>query len=437
MRSLFARIFVCTLLIYPLTRGAGMLLMALVGGPPPPPPPSPEVLARLLPLYAETALATLEDDGEAGLGRFLLAQERATGLVLRLLPAGQGGCATPPDGRPPPPGPVAVPAIARDGRTFCLEVRPPRPPHHWHFLPPDLLLPLELGCCALVSFLLARYLARPLRDLHRAALAFADGDLTARGREPPEGRGDEMAALVRAFNRMAERIAALIAAQRRFVADVSHELKSPLARISLSAALARRGAGWEAQAPFERLEREIETASDLVRKLQALSSLEGAAKLHLTDLATPHELLDAAIENVRFEWADQLRAIRVRLPEERMDLLLDFDLLRGAIENVLRNAFFYAPSDTEVTVTALYSGGNVLIEIGDRGPGVPRAALSHLFEPFYRVDEARARNTGGAGVGLAIVASVVALHGGKVWAENASPCGLTIMFLLPLAPATK
>ena len=119
-----------------------------------------------------------------------------------------------------------------------------------------------------MSFLLARFLTRPIRNLHHAATALSEGDLAARATEITAGRGDETTALVRTFNRMAERIASLIETQRRFIVDVSHEIRSPLARIGLAAALARRATGEAAEEQFDRMEREIDSASRLVRDLQ-------------------------------------------------------------------------------------------------------------------------------------------------------------------------
>ncbi len=116
-----------------------------------------------------------------------------------------------------------------------------------------------------------------------------------------------------------------------------------------------------------------------------------------------------------------------------MTVVGDSDLLRRAFENVLRNALFYTPPGTGVEAQLAQAGGMARVAVRDHGPGVPETALPHLFDPFYRVDESRARHTGGAGMGLAIVARAVALHGGRVWAENAAPSGLLIAIELPLA----
>jgi signal transduction histidine kinase len=344
LRSLFAKIFLCTLLIYPLSRGIGFSTLYLVG--PSPLPPPPEILQRVASL-----------------------------------------------------------------------------------------LSVEVACCTLVSYLLARYLARPLRTLHGATIAFAGGDLSARGQEVKAERRDEVADLVRAFNSMADRISALIQDQRRFIVDVSHEIRSPLARLSLAAALARRAASPLAAEQFDRLEREIETASSLVRDLQVLASLQDGApppRCEIVDLAA---LVTAAIDNVTFEWEGRPHDIKLTAPSEPVIAWGDSAVLQRAVENVLHNAMFYTPQDTEVAMTVTRRGGSAHIEVRDHGPGVPEVALPHLFDPFYRVDESRTRNTGGIGIGLAILQRAVALHGGTATAANADPSGLRICIDLPLATA--
>jgi two-component system sensor histidine kinase CpxA len=342
LRGVFAKIFLCTLLIYPLSRGIGFSTLYFIG--PSPLPPPPQILQRVVSL-----------------------------------------------------------------------------------------LSVEVACCILVSFLLARHLARPLRNLHRAAIAFAGGDLSARGQEVKAERRDEVAELVRAFNSMADRISALIQDQRRFIVDVSHEIKSPLARLSLAAALARRAASPAAAEQFDRLEREIETASSLVRDLQVLSSLQDSGPLPRREKLDLRALLAAAIDNVTFEWEGRPHDINLAVPTEPVITLGDPAVLQRAVENVLHNALFYTPKGTKVATTVTRLAGSARIEVRDHGPGVPEAALTHLFDPFYRVDESRTRNTGGIGVGLAIFQRAIALHGGTATAANADPSGLRICIDLPLA----
>lgn len=440
MHSLFAKIFLCTLAIYPVSRGLGFIVLYLLGAPTPPvPPPRSDVLRQVLPLYAEAAMASLERGGDRALARFIDGQQKATGLLLQFAPTLQGdGCAGLPVTEPLIPGrTIAAPVTAASGAAYCLTARiEPRVGLGPAFFT-TALLSAELACCALVSSLLARYLSRPLRDLHGAATAFAGGDLSARGRDVRVRRRDEVAELVRAFNRMADHISTLIQAQQRFIADVSHEIKSPLARLSLAAALARRTAPPVAAGQFDRLEREIATASNLVSELQVLSSLDGAGTLPRREILNLADLLSAAIGNVVFEWDGRRHGIRLAVPADPVMILGDPAVLRRAVENVLRNALFYTPDGTDVEMTLARRGSSVQIEVRDYGPGVPEEALPCLFDPFYRVDASRTRNTGGVGIGLAIFRRSVALHGGTASATNADPSGLRICIDLPLADADR
>ena len=447
MRSFFAKILFGTLLIYPVTRGLGMLAFALVGTPPPPPP----FIADVLPLYGQAAAAVLEKDGPAALDRFIARAQERTDLRLGLEPAVANACTAPPPapgfwprGQAGPPvgsGVFAMPisSDAAGSPAYCLTIRPlplgeaanqPSP------LPWDVLLPaMELACCTVVSLLLARHLTIPIRAMRAAAVAFAAGDLAARASPRIGHRGDEAADLAREFDRMADRIASLIEAQRRFAGDVSHEIRSPLARLGMALGLARREVGGAAPARFDRMEREIAMVSNLVRELLALASLQGGAGLARPepfDLAT---MAEAAVGDVAFEWQDQAHGMRLVRGAGPVTILGDAALLKRAMENVLRNALFYAPPGTEVTVGVGRDDAWARIEVRDHGPGVPPDALGRLFEPFYRVDKARARDTGGAGLGLAICARIVTLHGGRISAANAQPRGLAVRIELPITSA--
>jgi signal transduction histidine kinase len=243
--------------------------------------------------------------------------------------------------------------------------------------------------------------------------------------------------LVRAFNEMAAHISALIQAQQRFIADVSHEIKSPLARLSMAAALARRCSSPEAEAHFDRLEREIDTASSLVRELQVLSTLQGANTLPRREMVNLADVVAAAIDNVAFEWDGRPHNFRLDAPAEQLLVFGDHAVLQRALENLLRNAVFYAPEGTEVVTTIGRHNDLAQIVVCDQGQGVPEAALPLLFDAFYRVDNSRTRNTGGVGLGLAIVARAIDLHGGRVTAANAVPSGLRICINLPLASAQR
>jgi two-component system sensor histidine kinase CpxA len=286
-----------------------------------------------------------------------------------------------------------------------------------------------------VSFFLAGYLARPIRRIRAAAAAFAGGDLAARAGTRLGSRRDEAADLVREFDRMADRVAASMQAQQRFIGDVSHEIKSPLARLSMALGLARREAGEAAGPRFDRMERELETVSRLVRELLVLSSLQGSTAPGRSDPVNLAAVVQEAGDDLTFEWRERAHAIRLIRPDGPVWVEGDAALLRRVVENVLSNALFYTPDGTAVEAILDRSGPWARLVVRDRGPGVPPGALPHLFEPFYRVDEARSRNTGGVGLGLAICKRAVELHGGYITASNAAP-GLAVRIELPaLDPA--
>ncbi len=422
MRSFRAKIFACMLLVPLLARGVGMLLESTLGDPR---PQSERTLAMVMPGVASLAAAALQhgqsQDVETALAR--------TQGILNLLPPASH-CADPRlDG-------LAAPLPGSAG--LCLGgLPPPRPPllgilpARWSFLMPV----LGLIFSAVISFFLARYLAAPILRTRDAAVAFASGDLTARAAPARAvARRDEAADLAREFNRMADRVSTLIDAQQRFIGDVSHEIRSPLGRLAMTVGLIRRDASPDLLAKLERMEHELDAISRLVRELLVLSSLQGSigpARREVIDLP---DMLDRVVDDLTFEFHERAQGFRtIRRAGGPIEVRGDAAVLRRAVENVLRNALFYTPDDTLVETMLECDGAWARLVVRDHGPGVPEVALPHLFEPFFRVDQARARNTGGVGLGLAISQRAVELHGGRIRAANAQPNGLAIRIELPAA----
>ena len=284
----------------------------------------------------------------------------------------------------------------------------------------------------LVCWGLAWHLTSPVRKLRAATQRLATGDLTSRVRIGDKGRGDEIADLVRDFNRMAERIERLVTAQKQLVRDISHELRSPLARLSVASGLARREAPPSTTAALDRIERETERLNEMIGELLTLSLLESGSE-HFEnapfDLA---ELVDEVVRDADFEAAAGDRSVLfdsdgpLMAPGNR-------EMVRRALENVVRNGVRYTEEGTAVEVRLERDGSEwVEIRVRDHGPGLPPEALTEIFRPFYRYAEARDRQSGGTGIGLAITERAVHLHAGEVRASNAEGGGLLVVIRLPI-----
>jgi two-component system sensor histidine kinase CpxA len=295
------------------------------------------------------------------------------------------------------------------------------------------VLALAVLAAFATALLFARYLSSPIVRLQRTSRALAAGTLDARVGAPFNRRKDEVGTLARDFDTMAERIQALIEDKETLLRDVSHELRSPLARIGVALALAQRKVGDPAQADLLRIEQEADKLDQLVGQVMELARLR-------TRQPTEHEpveldgLIGEVIENARFEHPTATVAFEAG---EARCVLGDPAALRSAIENVLRNALAYSADEPDVQVTVHKRDQSVEITIADRGPGVPNEDLERIFEPFYRADHSRDHRQGGQGIGLAITARVVELHGGRVTARNRPTGGLEVLLELPLQAGAR
>ncbi len=282
-----------------------------------------------------------------------------------------------------------------------------------------------------VCFWLSRYLTTPLIRLRKASRELAGGDLSARVGPVLEKRADEFADLARDFDLMAERIETLVQSQRRLLQDISHELRSPLARLNVSLELARKQSGPDAGSSLDRIEREAERMDQLIGQLLSLTRLEGDADLIVREPVDLAALLSEVCADADFEASNRHRRVRVSHSDPCV-VTGSSELLRSAVENVIRNAVRYTPEKTEVEVKQLLQeNSRVAILVRDQGPGVPEEALPQLFRPFYRVGDARDRESGGIGLGLSIAERMVRLHGGTIAASNQPTGGLLIEISLP------
>ncbi|MDA8239699.1 MAG: ATP-binding protein [Nitrospiraceae bacterium] len=238
---------------------------------------------------------------------------------------------------------------------------------------------------------------------------------------------------------MASRIGTLLDGQQRLLRDISHELRSPLARLNVALELARQRSGPEAAKPLDRIEREAERLNQLIGELVTLTLLEsGAEKIEKMRVDLSH-LVQDVVDDANFEAQDSNRSVEI-VSSEKIAVTGSEELLRRAVENVVRNAVRYTDEGTavEVGLFCRQERGRTaaVIRVRDHGRGVPEAALTQLFRPFYRVADARDRQTGGTGIGLAITERAVNLHGGTVKASNDPAGGLVVEIELPLAGAS-
>ncbi|HYU46208.1 MAG TPA: ATP-binding protein [Terriglobales bacterium] len=299
---------------------------------------------------------------------------------------------------------------------------------------PGLGLAILVISSGLVCYLLAWSLTSPVTRLRKAAQSLAAGDLKARAGAPLRGRRDELAELMRDFDRMAERIEGLVESQSRLLKDVSHELRSPLARLSVALGLAQQKAGPEVEASLNRIELEANRLNQLIQRLLTISRLEsGTDGIRKTKLSL-RELVDHVARDAEYESP----GCGCKVSADGADEFLvqgDPELLRSAIENVVRNATRYTAEGTGVEIRlqrqANEKGAEMIIRVLDFGPGVPNEALEKIFQPFYRLDDARNRQTGGAGLGLSIADRAVRLHGGHVRASNRPEGGLEVEIRIP------
>jgi len=290
----------------------------------------------------------------------------------------------------------------------------------------------------LVCYLLSWFLTKPIVRLRMATRQLAAGDLGARTGAPPAARRDEVAGLMRDFDAMAERIETLLKAQSRLLNDISHELRSPLARLNVALGLARQRAGVESVDMLDRIELEASRLNELIGRILTLARLEDGEQLVPQTPVALGELVENVTEDAEFEAQARNCHVRTTIPEGEWIVRGNASLLHSAIENVVRNAIRYTHegSSVEVELASEERSGKreAVLKVSDAGPGVPADALEKLFEPFYRLDDARGRQTGGVGLGLAITERAVRFHGGRVAAFNRQPSGLIVEIRLPLIP---
>jgi two-component system sensor histidine kinase CpxA len=272
--------------------------------------------------------------------------------------------------------------------------------------------------------ILALSLAAPLRRMRAVVERFGAGDLAARSRSR---RGDEIGELSCSFDEMADRIETLLGAERRLLQDVSHELRSPLARLGFALELARTAA--DREGALARARKEADRMAVLIGELLELTRAEGEPAEGEPEVVVLDDLLREIVRDAALE--AEAHGCHLNYSAECLMIVPGRrELLRRAIENVVRNAIRHAPEGTAVDIDLARNGQMMSIVVRDRGPGVPDDRLEAIFRPFFRVDDDRSRAGGGVGLGLSIARRALSLHGGTISAHNAAP-GLAVTLTLP------
>lgn len=339
----------------------------------------------------------------------------------------------------------SIPVLSPSGTRYILLLSQPHVPvaHHWYqdmlwFAFPQLWVAIVVG--GVTTYALVLIFTRPLVRLRTAARELAQGNLKTRVKAPPRSernaREDEFKALVHDFNHMAARLESLVNAQHLLLRDVSHELRSPLARLSVALELAREDAAPEMTAHLNRIEREAEKLNQLIGQLLTLSSMEAAEKSENFQPVSLKTLIEEILPDAEYE-ARQRRSVIAFAADEDCAIAGNRELLYRAIENVVRNAVRYTEPGSAVEIrlrcSQIAGQRSAVVEVSDHGPGIPAADINDIFRPFYRVDRARSTETGGFGVGLAIADRAVKLHGGELCAANRSGGGATIRISFPMS----
>jgi len=320
--------------------------------------------------------------------------------------------------------------ISPNGEVYTLDVTSAHyPPTLWRGISQrTLLLILALIVSGAISYLLARAIANPIRKLRDATVSLADGNLDVRVGESIGRRRDELGMLASDFDSMADKLSRAAAQQTELSQNISHELRSPLARMRVALELAKRQSGDLPE--FERINDEAERLDDLIGQILSYTRMDSNPQIEAVDIALA-DLINEVVENVNYECkSDGFGGVTVQSSFESSPVIHGYsDALVSAIENILRNAVRHSPAGSTVTVGVTQENQAARIEIKDQGEGVEDTDLPHLFEPFYRTRNAPDTGTG---LGLAIAERAIGLNGGQVTAENMPERGLRVIVTLPV-----
>ena len=305
-------------------------------------------------------------------------------------------------------------------------------PHPLEMLFTPARISIALLISGFVCFFLARHITKPISRLRHATQKLSQGNLSVRIGAELGRRHDELANLARDFDAMAEQLQGLLTSQHRLIRDISHELRSPLTRLQVALELAHQHSGGAVENELKRIENEAERLNELIGQVLALARMEAGVRELDKRPVRLQELIEQIVDDARYEAQSHERQINL-LAGTPCDLPADEALLHSAIENIVRNALKYTAANTAVELSLEKHEQTCVLRIRDHGPGIPEDQLGNIFKPFVRVSEARDRDSGGHGLGLAIAERAIRLHDGEIRASNAEDGGLVIEVTLPLA----
>jgi signal transduction histidine kinase len=437
MRSLYARILVFHFGTLVLSLIAFVAIDAIIGG-----RASRDRFQELFAMQVSSAVRAYEHGGAAELGPVLERMDRSFTSTHHLLDQNnrdlQSGAIVTPVLSPSSSGiRTLAQRVFALKRTFVVTSEDGRyrmlyeDASTWESFPAQLPYYLiALIATAIIYSFVAVGIASSLKTIAKTADRFGQGDFGAR--VPATRRRDELGSMARAFNSMADRIQTLLVAERRLLQDVSHELRSPLARLAFAVELARTAP--DRQTAINRLKREVDCLSGLVASLVEITRAEGDPLAHKFEALHVEDVLGDVVDSCSLE-AEASNCRILATGTTAAEIRGDRELLRRAFDNVVRNAVRYSPAGGSVEVACREQAGRVIVEVRDHGVGVPEQLLGKIFEPFFRVDESRQTTTGSVGLGLSIVRRILELHQGSVSARNATP-GLRVTMSFPIATDT-
>ena len=447
MRSLFVRVFLTFWLASALT----LVSLAGVTAATNARPLSHRWLVHTLDLYANTAIDAYEHGGIGKLSEYLSDIRGESRIAATLLSNGTNLSAN-----DVPPQAVGLLNQARvESRSqfsfatpwlgvirhqhgenvyfFVAQVPPVR--MFGNFIDPEKTL-FRLALLLLISGtlcgLLARSITDPVRSLQRTAMEIAAGDLAARASPKFAGRKDELTLLAHDFDRMAERVQLLINQQKLLLRDISHELRSPLARLTVSTELVRRGD----LTATSRMQADISTLENMISNLLTLARIDASEEHCRREPVHMGRLLQQIVRDASFEGIAGNKSV-VQTGHFDLYAMGDTGLLHSCVENVVRNALKHTPPGglVEVSLTESSNHGDRTLNIttSDEGKGVPGDSLEQIFDPFFRIASSGTHEWGGAGLGLSISKRIVSLYGGTIAAQNLASSGLRVTITLPAA----